>query len=538
MSSLKRPNRSNILLQEATLPAPVGGLNVSASYDNMPSNQALVMDNFVPASSSVMLRKGFKPHAFEMPFVPKTLVAYHSLKGTDHLFAFGENQVLEVTKKASYKTLDSSYAYHLSQLMEEKFSIGTLNWVQFKNNLFLLNGIDTPKIYFPPEAEDGFGLFQNVAFEGENLTLSDLKNVFISKQRLWFIEKNSMRVWYTKEAGAVQGQLLCFDMSAVSSFAGHLVAGASWTQDGGEGMDDLTCFITSAGEVLVYKGIDPNDADNWTLKGVYKMAAPVGDRCFLKFHGDLILISKEGFIPLSKALPLEGANASLFSFSGNINQLIEEKATLYGGKPGWQGLLYPKGGYALFNTPNSRSYEQFICNTATGAWARFTGIKAHDFVLFNNRLYFASDDGVFLFDEGFSDNGMPIQGRIEQAFTNFASPKLKRVTLLNPRIKASHPIALNLYMNTDFDTKQKPYETLLSDQSTSPWNELKWSTLKQVPSSQGTSSAKWATLSGISRASWIATLATGVYFSLVLATKTKGTPLTVYSTAVRYEKSL
>lgn len=539
MSSLMRtPNRHTSHLLEAVLPAPIGGLNVSSSYDNMQPNQALVMDNFVPLSSSVELRRGFKPHAGKMNFTPKTIIPYHNLKGEDKFFAFGENELIEISKKRDYNIFGIDYIRKLNALVPDGvFSNGTINWVQFKDRLFLVNGIDEPKVYIPDETGEGYGVFKNFSFEAEGLTLATLKNVFVSKQRLWFIEKNSMRVWYTKNAGEVQGQLLSFDMSAVSSFSGHLVAGASWTQDGGEGMDDLTCFITSQGEVLVYKGIDPNDADNWTLKGVYKMAAPLGDRCLLKYHGDLILLSKEGFIPLSKALPLEGASASLFSFSANVNTLIEERASLYGQKQGWQAHLYPKGGLALFNTPTSRGYEQFICNTSTGAWARFTGIKAHDFVLFNDRLYFASDDGVYLFDEGFSDNGIPIQGRIEQAFTNFSSAKQKRVTLLNPRIKASHPIALNIYMNTDFDTHQKPYETLLSDYAESPWNEMKWSTKKEVSSSEGTSSAKWATLSGMARSVWIATLATGTYFSLALSTKTKGTPVKVFSTSVRYEKA-
>ena len=540
MSSLRTmPNRSNMRLHEAVLPSPVGGLNAASSYDNMQPNQAIQMDNFIPMASSVVLRRGYKPFAGKMPFVPKTIIPYHDLKGQNRFFAFGENEFLDITEKRDYNVFGIEYLEKLNAAKPDGvFSNAHINWVQFKDRLFLVNGIDMPKVYTPSATGEDFGVFKNMAFEGEGLMLEQLKNVFVSKQRLWFVEKNSMRVWYTKNAGEVQGELLSFDMSAVSPFSGYLVAGASWTQDGGEGMDDLTCFITSEGEVLVYKGIDPNDANNWTLKGVYKMAAPVGDRCFLKYHGDLILISKEGFIPLSKALPLQGASASLFSFSANVNSLVEEKASLYGSKPGWLALLYPKGGLAIFNTPNSRGYEQFVCNTSTGAWARFTGIKAHDFVLFNDRIYFASDEGVYLFDEGFSDNGAPINGKIEQAFSNFATPKTKRVTLLNPRIKASHPIALNIYMNTDFDSQKKPYETLLSDGVESPWNKLKWSTKKEVPSNEGTSSAKWATLSGMARSTWIATLATGTYFSLVLSTSTKGTPVTIYSTSVRFEKAL
>ncbi len=536
MSNLKTIiNRSSQRLKDSSLPAPVGGLNGAISYDEMPLNEAIVMDNYIPKSSSVSLRKGYKKHAYNLPFTPRTLVPYISQTGHDRLFAFGDGNVLEISEKRAYDSFGIQYLNKSKNLEAGKFSHGTLNFQQFKDRIYLLNGIDEPKVYLPDETGETFGTIEAFPFEAENLMQSTLKNVFVSKQRLWFIEKNTMRVWYSENAGEVQGKLLCFDMGAVASFAGHLVAGASWTQDGGAGMDDLTCFITSAGEVLVYKGNDPNNASDWSLKGVYKMAAPIGDRCFLKYHGDLILISKEGFIPLSKALPLEGANASLLAFSSKVNPIIEERASFFASKSGWQALLYPAGGYALFNVPISRGYEQYICNTSTGAWARFKSIKAHDFCLFNDRLYFAGDNAVYLFDEGYTDDGLPIYGRIEQAFTNFLSSRLKRVTLLNPHLKTAHPIQLNIYMNTDFDMVQKPYETVVGDEGDSPWNALKWSTLKPVTGAQGSSFAKWATLSGVKRSGWVATLATGTYFSLVIATSTKGTGVDFYSTMVRYE---
>ncbi len=536
MSNLKTViNRSIHRLKDSALPAPVGGLNGAISYDSMQLNEAIVMDNYIPKASSVSLRKGYKKHAYDLSFTPRTLVPYKSQMGKDRLFAFGDGKVFEVSAKGNYKYCDVSYYEKLALVRGGEFSHGTLNFQQFKDRIYLLNGIDEPKVYLPDETDNTFGKIDSFPFEAENLMLSTLKNVFVSKQRLWFIEKNSMRVWYSENAGEVQGKLLCFDMGAVASFAGHLVAGASWTQDGGAGMDDLTCFITSEGEVLVYKGNDPNNASDWSLKGVYKMAAPVGDRCFLKYHGDLILISKEGFIPLSKALPLEGANASLIAFSNKVNPIIEERANFFAKKSGWQALIYPAGGYALFNVPISRGYEQYICNTYTGAWARFKGIKAHDFCLFNDRIYFAGDNAVYLFDEGYTDDGAPIYGRIEQAFTNFATSKLKRVTLLNPHLQTAHPVQLNIYMNTDFDMVQKPYETVVGDEGESSWNALKWSTLKPVSGTQGSSFAKWATLTGVKRSGWIATLATGTYFSLVIATSTKGTGVDFYSTMVRYE---
>jgi hypothetical protein len=424
-------------------------------------------------------------------------------------------------------------------LKDKTFLSDEWQWVQFKNRLFLANGVDKVQVYQPDETNQTYGSLTDASFEAANedseLDLNKLVNVFVSKQRLWFIEKGSLKVWYSENAGEVQGKLFSFDMSAVASMGGTLVAGASWTQDGGSGMDDLTVFITSEGEVLVYKGNNPNNAEDWALKGVYQMAAPLGYNCFVKYQGDLVLLSKEGYVPLSKALPLEGANASQLAFSSKIAELVMNRAKLYGAKKGWQGLLYPLGGLALFNVPLSTGFEQHVCNTQTGAWCRFTDIKSYCWVVFNNRLYFGSDKKVYLFDEGHTDDKNPINGRIQQAFSALGTARYKRVTLLNPCVKSSQPFALKIYTNTDFDTAKKTYQTVIGEAGDSRWNELKWSTKKAVSPALGTSNAKWARLAGIHRANWIGNLASGVYFSLVLETKTKGISIEFFSTSVKYE---
>lgn len=527
-------NRRLNRLTNTSLPAPVGGLNTESSYDEMKSNEAIVMDNFIPMASSVQLRKGYKEHA-RLPHAVKTLIPYKSMNGQDLFFCISGGTIYEISQNKDYSSYQEAYAEKLRALNpEEPFLQDEWQWAAFKDRLFLVNGVDTPLMYQPAETGETFGTFQEVNFTGENLSLNQLSNVFISKQRLWFIEKNSMRVWYTKNAGEVQGELIPFDMNAVASFGGTLVAGASWTQDGGAGMDDLTVFITSEGEVLVYKGIDPSNANEWTLKGVYKMASPLGKNCFLKYLGDLVLISSEGYIPLSKALPLEGANASLIAFSAKITNLVSERANLFGKKSGWQALLYPKGGLALFNVPLSRGYEQHVCNTTTGSWCRFTGINATVWALMGDRLYFADQDKVYLFDEGHLDATEPIHGRIEQAFTNFGTHNVKRLTLLNPHVKASRPFALKIYTNTDFSSARKSYQTIIKDIGESYWNKLKWKRLSEMDADNQPKS-HWATLAGLRHTEWIANMATGVYFSLVLDTNAGGTGISFFSTGARFE---
>ena len=163
-----------------------------------------------------------------------------------------------------------------------------------------MNGMDAPKVFYIDANGDehisGWG------FTGENLNEARIIAGAVSKEFLWFIEKGTLKVWYTETAGNIAGTLLSFDLSQISKFGGELVAVANWTIDGGTGIDDLTAFITSEGEVLVYAGSNPNDAESWELKGSYKISKPIGYRCTMPYQGDIVIICQDGYFPMGKAL--------------------------------------------------------------------------------------------------------------------------------------------------------------------------------------------------------------------------------------------
>lgn len=497
-----------------TLPSPVGGLNARDSLDQMKESEAIVMDNYMPQETKVVLRKGYKRYV-SLPHRVQTLVEYKAATGNNSLFAFAGGTVYDISSKEDVKDFEKTFSSNIWQTC------------QFKNRLFAVNGSDKPQTYYLDD--NGVGVWENAAFEGVNLIPEKLIQVTPSKQRLWFVEKGSMKAWYNEGVSEIKGNLLSFDMTTVATMGGYLVAVACWTQDGGQGIDDLTVFITSEGEVLIYAGSNPNNADDWHLKGVYKMSRPIGYQCTMQYQGDVVIISEEGYVPLSKALPLQGANASQIAFSDKIRGLALSRTQNGQNKDGWQGILYSRGGYALFNVPIAQQFEQHVINLNSGAWCRFTGIRSFCWGLYQKRLYFGSDDGVMLFDEGYSDNGMPIVGRVEQAFSNLGTHLLKKIQLLNPRTKSTTPYALVVYTNTDFDTQDQVGGENIGTAGTALWNALSWSSFKSP------SGTKWATLQGSIRSQWIGNNATGFKVSLVFKTQTRGTMIEWYETGLRYE---
>ncbi len=499
--------------QNYTLSAPIGGLNVRDSLDTMPETDAIVMDNYLPQETKIILRRGYVPYV-ELGARIETLAAYN-YENREFFLAGGGGKIWDVSSSAQ------------TALLKDNFSLSDWQSCQFKDRLFLVNGVDAPQVFY---LKDNAPVLEDAAFEGEGLIPSKLINAALIKQRLFFVEKGTLKYWYTAEAGNIQGELVRFDLSTIMRRGGHLLTICAWTQDGGHGIDDLTAFITSEGEVAVYSGSDPSNIDDWSLRGVYRMSKPVGYHCAMQYQGDVVIISEDGYIPLSKALSLDKANASQIAFSDKIRGLVLNR-TLHGKyKRGWQSVIYGRMGYALFNVPTAEQFEQHVVNVNSGAWCRFTNIRSHCWGLFRDRLYFGSDTGVFLFDEGYSDNKTPIFGVVEQAYSNLGSNGLKKIQLINPRTRASAKYALVVYTNMDFEERQFDYAANIDRTALSKWNSLKWSSLKNRI---GT---KWATLKGKIRSQWIANSATGFKASVVFKTKTRGNLIEWYDTGFRYEQ--
>ena len=511
LQSISRANKSI----SYNIPAPILGLNVRDSLADMEQGYAITMDNYIPLDTKVALRKGYVLHV-PTEYAVKTLVAYN-LGATSSLLAICGSKLYNVSNKANIYDFD-----------DVTFGSDICQTAQYKNYLYFVNGVDTPKVYYVDE--NRVEHLANWGFSADGLSASSIVNVSVSKQRLWFVEKGTLKAWYPQTAGYISGTLQAFDLSQVSRFGGELIAVANWTQDGGQGIDDLTVFITSEGEALVYSGTDINDAEDWKLRGSFKISRPIGYKCLVPYQGDIVIISDDGYIPLSKALPLDKANSSQIAFSDNIRGLVLSRTAQYAQHNGWQGIIYSRGGYGIFNVPVASQFEQHVINVNTGAWCRFTGLRAFCWSDFERRMYFGSDNGVYLFDEGYSDNGTKICGIVEQAYNSLGTSHLKKIQLLNPRTKSTSKYALVIYTNMDMETRTIDYEESIGYSGNSKWNTVKWSsTINPI----GT---KWETSGNTAISSqWIANSSTGYKASIVFKTKTSGQMIEWYETGVRFE---
>jgi hypothetical protein len=326
--------------------------------------------------------------------------------------------------------------------------MGSAYW-QYVNNataggnfLNAVNGQDAPRLY-------NGSVWSTTAITG--VTQANLVHVNLFKNRLWFVEKNTLKAWYLG-TNAIAGAASEFNLQSIAKKGGYLMAMGTWTIDAGEGVDDYAVFITSQGEVIVYNGTDPASADTWALKGVWQLGAPLGRRCVLKYSGDLLLACYDGVQPMSKALQSSRVNPRV-GLTDKIQGAMSEVAGLYGDVSGWQLDFCPKDSRILLSIPVALgSQMQFAMNTITGAWCKFTGVYANCWEQFDNMSYLGGDGFVGLFWDGTKDDTIPITGSVLQAFNTFGNPGFnKRWTLAQLIFSASGPPTLSAGVNVDYD---------------------------------------------------------------------------------------
>lgn len=400
-----------------------------------------MLTNFFPTASDVMLRRGSAAYTTGASAQVETLVSYKPPSGTNSLWAFSGVNLYNSTTPGA---LPAATVTGLSNARWQCTNCTTAGG----NFLLCVNGADNMLLF------DGTTWTPITTVSTPSITgvaTSALKNVNIFKGRVFYIENNSFRVWYSAP-GAFAGALTLLDLGPIFKNGGSLSAMGSWTLDGGDGADDLAVFVSSEGEVAVYQGIDPSSANAWSLIGVYKTGEPVGLRCLQKYKGDLLIITKEGVLPASKTLIDEQATTSV-SLSDRISSAVADSTSAYFTNFGWEITQYPGGNMLVMNVPAATGIQQqYVMNTTTGAWCNFTGWPANCFCVHNGSLFYGTANAVNQAWTGTSDKGATITGEMIGAYDYFGDRDgLKEITLFRPVIGwDSNPATFLVGVDTDF----------------------------------------------------------------------------------------
>jgi len=475
------------IISTASVQAPTGGLNARDALADMPESDASILENWFPKPSSVDIRNGSENYATGLPGWVETLAFYHS-PSAENLFAASGSGIYDVTAGGA---VGAASVTGLASVRFQHVNITTPGG----SYLYMVNGVDKPQLYTGSAwvAVDGAS---TPAITG--VTTTNLVHVNLFKNRLWFVEKDTFKIWYLP-VDSVGGAANSINFGSLFKLGGSLNCMVNWTINNANGIDDYAAFISTEGEIALYKGTDPSSSTTWALVGMFRIGRPVGRRCYAKVNSDVVIICADGAYPISQAVLVDRQSDQSISYK--IQNLINTDVQNYSSHFGWQPILYPIGNKLIINVPkeeNSIQY-QYVMNTINGSWAKFTGWNAACWEIYNDMIMYGGDQVVVKADTGTDDNGNAINTDVKTAFTYFKQRgRIKRVTMARAIFYATAIFYPSIELNIDYEDRIPTAPQNFSSSTTSLWDVSAWDVTPWGSAYQILKS--WQTVNGVGTA--------------------------------------
>lgn len=458
-----------------SIPVPIKGLAVSENIAQSVPGTALVLDNWILDSSRLRARKGSITRNTGLPGTGvKSLVTWNGATSS-RLFAVAGSGIYDIT------TAGAVGAPVVSGITQPRVSSDMMTtaggWF-----LSVVNGVNPYRSY------DGTSWSTPTITGVSSSTFSD---VFIHASRMWFVQRNTLRAWYLP-VDSIAGAANSFDFGASTRLGGSLVAGVSTSLSAGDGVATYAAVITSQGEIVIYRGANPASAADWVFVGTFRTGKPLGNRCFLKVAGDVLVMTEDGILSLTQIMQQERALAIGQAVTEPISPLWRDFVRDFGGSEGWGMTLWTREGAMLVSLPyaSERGPVQYVASVGAGAWSRFYGWACDVFTIFNGNLIGGFADGtVKQCDIGARDDGVPYYARVMPAYsTAEVGFALKKVSAIRFNVRSSVRTRDAVVIRTDlelFDLGPSSFGETYSgpnpiwNQMT--WNQFIWGPRGQVP---------------------------------------------------------
>lgn len=448
--------------RSATMPAPVGGWNARDSLAAMAQDEAVQLINYWPMPTDVMIRMGQSNYATGLPAQVESLLVYGGAT-SEKMIAASATSFYNVSSSGA---VGAALMTGLTNARWEYVNIATSGG----HFLLAVNGVDKLRGYDGTTAwVDGDGSHDITGVDTRTIS-----NINLFKNQIWLVQGTTLDVWYLPTS-SIAGAATKFPLGAIARKGGHLIAMGTWTIDAGYGVDDMAVFVTSMGEIIVYRGTDPSSATTWAMVGVWAMGAPISPRCFLKFAGDLLLLTFDGVFPLGQYLQSSRLDPRI-AISDKIYSAISQATTTYSANFGWDMKYYAKANMIILNVPvGSGLQEQYVMNTITQRWAQFQGWPSNCWAIYNNEPYFGGNAIVGKAWDTFADNGQDINANCLQAFSAFKMPGvLKKWNMMQPILQSTGTPAIGVGLNVDFNLDDNTGDLSFTPVSFGVWDTALW----------------------------------------------------------------
>lgn len=468
-----------------TIPAPVGGLNDRDAIADMDPTDAVIMTNWWPEPGRVSVRKGSITHASGIAGRVQSLFEYNPPDGVTQLYAAAGGNIYNVTASGDVGTPV------VTDQTNDRYQVAAATTAG-GSFIYLFNGDDKPLLHNGTDWTPIDGA-STPSITGITDTRTIIDGV-VFKGRLYLIQKNSMDLWYLP-ATQIGGEAQKILMGQIFQRGGHIVTAKTWTIDSGAGSDDHFVVISSNGEVAVFSGYDPSTLGSWSLVGVFYLGRPIGQRCAIKFGGDLLIICEDGIFPLGRGL-LSASVDRRVALTDKIQNAIRLNANTYKSTFGWDLCLASDYSALILNVPTQGGHRQYVQNTLTGAWAPFEGWDADCWLYAEAGLFFGTEGAVVRGWAVNSDDGKPITADCLQAFGHFGTKvQTKYFTMIRPYIATGGNPSILYALNGDYSPSMPDGALVTRPPDGMVWGSMVWGSMVWGGSLQQVQD--WLTVGGI-----------------------------------------
>lgn len=465
--------------QNMMFPAPVGGWIANRSKA-LPRQQgqapgAQLLENMFPTSTGIKLRRGTRRWAtVGIGADPVFSLFTYTVGSQEQLFAATMSTIYDITNITDPEPGETSDP-GITMLTGQTNGDWVVCPIRTAAGTFLrgVNGSDTPWVY------DGAAFTQTPALtfpDGSQAAPRDLSFVWTFKLRMFFIRKDTLDAYYLP-VNQIGGELTAFPMGSIFQLGGSLLFGASWSlgTGGAGGLSAQCVFVTTEGEVAVYQGSNPDDAQDWSLVGVYRIGRPLGKQAFIRAGGDIIVATTIGLLPLSAAVQLDYAALAGGAVSSPIEEAWKETVQRRG-LGDWQCITWPDEAMVMVAPPSTDGQQVLVANSSTGAWCRFTGFNPRCFTTWRGGLYFGSDGGqVVQFGVTGSDQGSTYTGRYMGLFDDLQMPAQRKIAkFARASLQSTVEITPAISVSFDWNANFPPAPNAEPVQNDSVWDGANW----------------------------------------------------------------
>lgn len=448
-------------------PAPINGIDNRLTLGSSDLNNCVYTYNLVPNEVGMRVREGYRE--WQIGITAGVGSGVHTLVPFDTINTSVANKLFAVTNEGIWDVTD---------LADTPVRVATFsNTTADAGYGTFARTVTTAEVDVLFYADNINGLWQYDAAGGvwavptgiTGITVANVNFVTSHKGNIWFGVKNSSIGYYLPLlaiTGAVKAQYFGDKFKQGGALKGLF----SWTVDGGAGFDDNLVIVSDSGDVIVFQGSGPDEAD-WSMRGIYFIGdIPNTPRFGSEQGGELYLLSSYGVVSMNDllqgvdttALMSQVENSSMAAkVAGIIRNAMRYKIT----ERGWGINTIPSQGGILINTPQigSESYEQLYYNIGVRGWGIWRDVPMECFINFNDKVYFGTADGRVMIMDSTVDNALitpttpPANGddigfSILTAFNPLgAEGTYKRVHLIRPDFLSTIAPSFAVQARFDYD---------------------------------------------------------------------------------------